>query len=237
MKADCGPGTLRGHAPRQAVRWWFFRSGIPTSQPYSCPERRAARHAGRSRDGRRRGAPAGEVRRARGRARGAAAQASRGLCAYRSTARHVQCLRDNRGGNPKVTACTTDFQNGDLMATGEHRPPGVSLVAGTRIRADRHAAARSQLAAGRLVRTGAARAPPMARQVTARVCTPGDRDDPYTSAGPVGCVHRPGLPRKSPPPKPSKEEIMETPHCTSATAVLGMPPSRPAWHSDMEPGP
>jgi hypothetical protein len=124
------------------------------------------------------------------------------------------------------------------MATSEHVPRGVCLVTRMKIRADRHTAGRSQLTAARFVLTKAARAPP------ARPASHGPSPHakaiataPKTRVGPVEATHRPDVPRMSPPPKPSKEEIMETPHCTSATAVLGMPPSRSTWHSDMEPGP
>ena len=41
----------------------------------------------------------------------------------------------------------------------------------------------------------------------------------------------------TPPPRPSKEEIMETPHFTSSTTLLGMPTSHYAWRSRAEPGP
>src|SRR5258708_7726689 len=51
-------------------------------------------------------------------------------------------------------SCTMGFQNGYLMRTGGQAPPGVSLIAAAKIRANGHRAGRSDWAAARLVMTG-----------------------------------------------------------------------------------
>jgi hypothetical protein len=149
---------------------------------------------------------------------------------YRSTVGHGRQFGNHHCGNPKSIGCTTDFQSGHPMAVREHVHPDAPSVARTQIRAVGHAAGRSQWAAGSAGAEAArARSPPRsgpsrlgpARRVP--VTVRGMAPTPLHRRRAGGL--RPPARRiaQAPPPRPLKEEIMKTPHCTSATTHLEMP--------------
>jgi hypothetical protein len=119
---------------------------------------------------------------------------------YRGTVGHGRQFGNHHGGNPKHIACTTDFQSGRPMAVRVHVPP----VAVRKVCAVGDVTGRRHRAAGGSAGAAAARArsPPRSRDDDSErhfrrgSVSGGSRRPLYTDVEPVGCDHRPDVPRK-----------------------------------------